>query len=56
MPVIEHYEKSGKVAPVGSKSLRLSLVPMHPIWQIDSSPGVDEVHAAAVVVVAKVLT
>jgi UMP-CMP kinase len=38
MPVIEHYEKFGKVA------------------QIDSSPAVDEVHAAAVVVVVKVLT
>ncbi|KAF8270397.1 UMP-CMP kinase [Lactarius quietus] len=38
MPVIEHYEKIGKVA------------------QVDSSPAVDEVHAAAVVFVAKVLT
>jgi len=38
MPVIEHYEKTGKVA------------------QVDSSRAVDEVHAAAVVFVAKVLT
>ncbi|KAH9174249.1 UMP-CMP kinase [Lactarius sanguifluus] len=38
MPVIEHYEKSGKVA------------------EVDSSPSVDEVHAAAAAAVAKVLT
>ncbi|KAF8270402.1 UMP-CMP kinase [Lactarius quietus] len=38
MPVIEHYEKTGKVA------------------QVDSSRAVDEVHAAAVVFMAKVLT
>ena len=56
MPVIEHYEKSGKVAQVGSKSLRLSLLPIHPTWQVDSSPAVDKIRAAAVAVVAKVLT
>jgi len=38
MPVIEHYEKIGRVA------------------QVDSSPAVDVVHAAAVLAVDKVLT
>ncbi len=56
MPVIEHYEKLGKVAQVGSKSLRLSLLLIHATWQVDSSPAVDEIHAAAAAVVAKVLT
>ncbi|KAI9446854.1 UMP-CMP kinase [Lactarius indigo] len=56
MPVIEHYEKSGKVAQVGSKFLQLSFLRIHAIWQVDSSPSVDEVHAAAVAAVAKVLT
>ena len=56
MPVIEHYEKLGKVAQVGSKSLQLSLLSIDATLQVDSSRAVDEVHAAAVVVVAKVLT
>ncbi|KAH9174250.1 UMP-CMP kinase [Lactarius sanguifluus] len=38
MPVIEYYEKFGKVA------------------EVDSSPAVDEVHAATIAVVDKVLT
>ena len=49
MPVIEHYEKFGN-------SSQQPLLPMHPTRQIDSSSAVDEVHAAAVVVVVKVLT
>ena len=56
MPVIEHYETFGKVAQVGSQFSWQSPLPIHPIWQIDSSPSVDKVHAAAVVVVVKVLT
>ena len=56
MPVIEHYKKFGKVAQVGSNSSQQPLLLMHPTRQIDSSPAVDEVHAAAVVVVVKVLT
>ena len=56
MPVIEHYGKFSKVAQVGSTSLRLSLILIHATWQVDSSPAVDEIHATAVAVVAKVLT
>jgi len=56
MPVIEYYEKFGKVAQVRSKSLRLSHLRIHATWQVDSSAAVDDVHAAAVAVVVKVLT
>ena len=55
MPVIEHYEKLGKVEKVCSKFLWFSTLPTHRTRQVDSSPVVDEVHAATVVVVAKVL-
>jgi len=53
MPVIEYYEKFGKVARVSSKSSSRSISPIRP--QIDSSTAVDVVHVAAAEVVDKVL-
>ena len=55
MPVIEHYEKLGKVADVRLKSFLALLCLTRLIRQIDSSPEVDEVHTAAVAAVEKVL-
>jgi hypothetical protein len=53
MPVIQHYEKLGKVAEVHLKySLAFTFLIL---CQIDSSPAVDEVHTAAVAAVEKVL-
>lgn len=54
MPVIEHYGRQSKVAKVTSKSFALSLL-SYPVFQIDSSPAVDEVHAATITAVEKVL-
>ncbi len=55
MPVIEHYEKQGKVAEVCMKSsLELRRL-IRLIFQIDSSPAVEDVHTAAVAAVEKVL-
>jgi hypothetical protein len=55
MPVIEHYEKQGKVAEVRLE-YSLSLVCLILlIRQIDSTPTVEEVHKVAVAAVEKVL-
>ena len=55
MPVIEHYEKQGKVAEVRLEcSLSLACLILL-IRQIDSSPTVAEVHKVAVAAVEKVL-
>ena len=55
MPVIEHYEKQGKVAEVRLEcSLSLARLILL-IRQIDSSPTVEEVHKVAAAAVEKVL-
>lgn len=55
MPVIEHYEKQGKVAEVRLEySLSLACLILL-IRQIDSTPTVGEVHKVAVAAVEKVL-
>jgi hypothetical protein len=58
MPVIEHYEKQGKVAQVRleySLSLACLIRLIRLIRQIDSSPSPEEVHKVAVAAVEKVL-
>ncbi len=58
MPVIEHYEKQGKVAEVRLEyfmSLACLILLILLIRQIDSSPTVQEVHKVAVAAVEKVL-
>jgi hypothetical protein len=45
MPVIDHYNSLGKVAKVYMFSPPNHHP--HPAMQIDSSPGVEEVHATA---------
>jgi hypothetical protein len=55
MPVIEHYRKQDKVAEVRLKHSPLSLSLKHLVFQIDGSPEKDEVHAATVAAVEKVL-
>jgi hypothetical protein len=54
MPVIEHYRTQSKVAEVRPKSFPLSLL-SYLVFQIDSSPAVDEVHATTITAVEKVL-
>jgi len=55
MPVIEHYEKQGKVAEVRLEySLSFACL-IHLIRQIDSTPTAEEVHKVAVGAVEKVL-
>jgi hypothetical protein len=55
MPVIEHYEKQGKVAEVRLEySLSMARL-IRPIRQIDSTPKPEEVHKVAVPAVEKVL-
>jgi hypothetical protein len=55
MPVIEHYEKQGKVAEVRLEySLSLACL-IRLLHQIDSSPTPKEVHTVAVAAVKKVL-
>lgn len=51
MPVIQHYENLGTVCLKISWHCFL----IHLICRIDSSSAVDEVHAAAVAAVEKVL-
>ncbi len=55
MPVIEHYEKQGKVAEVCLEYSLSFLCIIRLLCQIDSSPAVEEVHTAAVAAVEKVL-
>jgi len=55
MPVIEHYEKQGKVAEVRLESILSLYCLIRLIRQIDSSPTKAEVHIAAVAAVEKVL-
>lgn len=56
MPVIEHYERLGKVAEVRLKSYQVLLRLIRLKCQIDSSPEVDEVHKAAIAAVEEVLS
>jgi hypothetical protein len=55
MPVIEHYRKQDKVAEVRLKPCPSSHSLKHLVFQINGSPEKDEVHAATVAAVEKVL-
>jgi hypothetical protein len=55
MPVIDHYREQNKVAEVRLKISSSSLSLIHLVFQIDSSPEVDEVHAVTITAVEKVL-
>ena len=55
MPVIEHYEKQGKVAEVLLKHSLSFACLIRLICQIDSTPTAVEVHTVAAAAVKKVL-